>query len=201
MTTAMTGAGLCRPKSRRCRCTSRTTAITLPARARSTTRASGATAIGMTTSPGRAAATRMTRHPAEANPARASRATRPTTASAASSSSRSIATTRTWWITSRSATSSRSSAAARQAVLPRLRPAQAAHAVGRAEEVLRHVPAGQDPAAEGAGERPGRRAARRRRDGQGPTAITPPFSSPAAGRTPCRATWPPSPSATRWSAG
>ena len=70
-------------------------------------------------------------------------------------------------------------------------------AVGRAEEVLRHVPARQDPAAEGAGNRPRRHSARRRRDGQARRATTPTSSTPAAGRKPCKATWPPSPSATR----
>ena len=38
-------------------------------------------------------------------------------------------------------------------------------------------------------------------DGQAARATTPPSSSPAAGRTPCRRIWPRSPSATRWSAG
>jgi arylsulfatase A-like enzyme len=42
-------------------------------------------------------------------------------------------------------------AEARQAAVPRVRPAQAAHAVARAAEVLRHVPAGADQAAGRAG--------------------------------------------------
>ena len=55
---------------------------------------------------------------------------------------------------------------ARQAVLPGRRPAQAAHAVQRAEEVLRHVPARNDPTAAPSRGRSRRCAGRRGQDGQ-----------------------------------
>ena len=77
------------------------------------------------------------------------------------------------------------------------RPAQAAHALERAAEVLRHVPARQDRAAAAPRGRPRRRPARRRADGQARRRPRGDRSSPAAGRRPCRATSPPSPTATR----
>ena len=79
---------------------------------------------------------------------------------------------------------------ARQAVSSHDRPAQAAHALERAAQVLRHASARQDRAAARPGRRPGRHSARGRADGQGPTATIARSSSRAAGRTPCKATWP-----------
>ena len=86
---------------------------------------------------------------------------------------------------------------ARQAVLPRRRPAQAAHAVERAAEVLRHVPARHDRAPAAPRGRPRRRPARRREDGQARGRPRGRSSSRAAGRRPCRATSPRSRTATR----
>ena len=59
-------------------------------------------------------------------------------------------------------------AEARQAVLPRRRLSEAAPRLACAEEVLRHAPARQDPASQGARHRPRRRAAGGHQDGQAP---------------------------------
>ena len=99
---------------------------------------------------------------------RAATRSRPATpASAASSSPRSTASDedlRDWKIVDYGIEQLQQEA--RQAVLPRRRPAQAAHALERAAEVLRHVPARPDRAAAVPRGRPGRRPAGRRADGQ-----------------------------------